>query len=107
MTRYTPSDFDGSQIESTPVSQRVVRAVAAETDTDPIELDCLFDVIDPESLNALFESTKSGSLRTEGAVTFGYADCEVTVYASGDVDVDPNAPAQCETQRVQRVSTNQ
>lgn len=73
--------------ESAPVSQRVTHAVAEETDTDPFDLDPLFDVIDPESLNALFEPTNRGSQRTTGSVAFDYAGCEVTVSADGAVDV--------------------
>lgn len=91
MTRYTPSDFTTDELDSLPVSQRVVRAVAAETDRDPVALERLYDVVDPESLNSLFEPTKAGSLRMDGAVTFDYAGCEVAVYANGTVDVDPAA----------------
>ncbi|RQG91782.1 HalOD1 output domain-containing protein [Natrarchaeobius chitinivorans] len=73
--------------ESAPVSQRVTHAVAEEVDTDPFDLDPLFNVIDPESLNALFEPTNTGSHRTTGSVAFEYAGCEVTVSADGTVDV--------------------
>lgn len=73
--------------ESAPVSQRVTHAVAEETDTDPFDLDPLFDVIDPEGLNVLFKPTNTGSQRTTGSVAFEYAGCEVTVFADGAVDV--------------------
>lgn len=87
MTRYTPADFDTGTAESVPISQRVIRAVAAETDADPLDLDRLFDVVNPESLNALFEPTKRGSSRAMGMVAFQYEGCEVTVHASGEIEV--------------------
>ncbi|WP_306058621.1 HalOD1 output domain-containing protein [Natronococcus wangiae] len=87
MTRYTQADFDGGGAESMAVSQRVVRAVAAELDADPLEMDRLYEAIDPEGLNALFEPTKRGLERATGTVTFRYANCTVTVRADGDVEV--------------------
>lgn len=86
MTRYTPATLDGDD-GSMPVSQRVVYAVAAETDADPLRMDPLYDVIDPESLDELFASTKRAPPRATGSVTFRYAGCTVTVHAGGDVDV--------------------
>lgn len=88
MTRYTAADVDASELETVPVSQRVISAVAAETDTDPLELDRLFDVVNPESLNALFEPTKRGLPRSTGAVTFRYEGCDVTVHATGEVEAE-------------------
>lgn len=86
MTRYAPATLDDDD-ESMPVSQRVVYAVAAETDADPLQMDPLYAVVDPESLDELFASTKHGPPRSTGSVTFRYADCTVTVHAGGDVDV--------------------
>lgn len=73
--------------ESAPVSQRIVHAVAEETNSDPFDLEPLYNTIDAESLNALFEPTKSGSPRAAGSVTFEYAGCEVTVDADNNVQV--------------------
>ncbi|MCU4926889.1 hypothetical protein OB905_13015 [Halobacteria archaeon AArc-dxtr1] len=81
-TMFTPT-------ESAPVSQRVVHAVATETDTDPLELEPLFGVVDPESLDSLFEPTSGGATRSTGTIRFEYEDCEVTVDADGSVDVRP------------------
>lgn len=73
--------------ESAPLSQRVIHAVAEETGTDPFDLNPLFNVVDPENLDALFEPTNTGYQRTTGSVAFEYAGCEVTVSADGAVDV--------------------
>ncbi|TYL38986.1 hypothetical protein CV102_10485 [Natronococcus pandeyae] len=70
-----------------PVSQRVVRAVAIEIDADPLEMEPLYDVIDSEALNALFEPTKRDATRSTGTVAFRYAGCAVTVHADGGVEV--------------------
>lgn len=105
MTRYTPADFDTGASAGVPVSQRVVRAVATETETDPLELDRLFDVINPESLDALFEPTKGGAPRAAGGVTFQYEGCAVTVYANGDVEVAAH-PATQAGSRTESTSAN-
>lgn len=55
----------------------VVRAVAALTDTSPLDLDPLYDVVDPEHLDGLFEGTGDDTVRTES--TFTFDGCEVTV----------------------------
>ena len=83
--------------ESAPVSQQITHTVAETTNTDPLELDPLFNTIDPESLNALFEPTKTGSQRATGSVAFEYAGCGVTVFADGTVDV-ASSDAQTESQ---------
>lgn len=67
-----------------PPSVRVVEAVARETGTDPIELEPLHDVVDPECLNELFRGRAA-----RGHVAFGMADCRVVVSADGAVDVSP------------------
>lgn len=87
MTHYSPTEFGDGEAGPMPVSQRVVRAVAAETDAEPLEMEPLYDVIDPEGLNALFEPTKCGPTRSAGTVTFRYAGCAVTVHADGGVEV--------------------
>lgn len=58
------------------LSEAVVRAVASLTDTPIIDLDPLYDVVDPEHLNGLFEET---DLRQQSSVTFRFNRCTVTV----------------------------
>lgn len=60
------------------ISHRVIEMVAAEVDTDPVELPPLYETIDPEALDALFASSFShGPL--VGQVAFTYGGCEITV----------------------------
>ncbi|QCW02055.1 HalOD1 output domain-containing protein [Natrinema pallidum] len=56
-------------------SQTVLRAVATETNTPVLELEPLYDTIDPEALNTLV--TGNGTVR----VAFDYQDFTVTVDA--------------------------
>lgn len=69
------------------LTERVVTAVAAEQDTDPLELGRLADVIDPEALTELFGDTHSGASRSTGQVVFEYEGCTVTVDGNGGVAV--------------------
>jgi len=73
-------------------SESVVSAVSEATDTDPLEMPRLGDVIDPDALDALFlaesawaEPDGEGS----GTVSFRFNDCDVTVRADGQTVVSP------------------
>lgn len=77
-----------------PLSQRVIEQVARETDTDPIDLEPLFTRIDPDALDALFSDGAGTTVRAEGEVTFPMAGCDVTVDASGAIDVEPHGEHQ-------------
>lgn len=67
------------------ISTRVVEAVARATDTDPLELPPLYDVVDGDSLDACIAELDDGSL------TFTYAGAEVTVASTGTVEVTDTA----------------
>lgn len=68
------------------VSEEVVLSVAAAKGVDPLELDPLFDVIDPEALDALYErdADRTGSPRR---VEFTYEGHRVAVGEDGSVTV--------------------
>jgi len=69
-----------------PLSQTVICAVAAANDVDPLDLDDrLYDCIDPDALDKLFEPTASG---LGGSVQFTMSGCHVTAYDDGTVAVD-------------------
>lgn len=70
-------------------STAVVLAVAAVTETDPLELEMLNDCVDPECLDGLFGPKQDGTPRTGGHVTFSFADHEVTVHSDGTVRLAP------------------
>lgn len=69
------------------VAYRVLQSVATVCGVDPLALPPLYDSIDPDALDALVEGM------TEGEVEFTYADCVVTVTASGAIDVERSGPA--------------
>ena len=61
-----------------PQSIAVVRAIAASTNTTPLELDPLHDVIDLQSLDSVFENA-SEAARSSYSFAFSYDGYEVTV----------------------------
>jgi hypothetical protein len=66
------------------VSVQVVQTVAEHRDTVPVDLPPLFEVIDPDALDTLFNPVQPGvPLGTE--VTFTYVGHEVTVADDGEV----------------------
>lgn len=69
------------------VGEQVVTAVADALDTDPLELPPLYEVIDPDALDHLFETGFPARRRGPGLVIFTLADCEVVVHSDGDIDV--------------------
>jgi len=73
--------------EESVVSERVVMAVSEARDTDPLELPPLYDVVDPDALDALFASGAGESQAGPGNVTFVFDGCEVIVHSDGEVDV--------------------
>ena len=56
----------------------VVRAVSAVTNSQPLELDPLHDVVDPDALDSMFR-VHEGDSRTEGSFRFVFNGCEVLV----------------------------
>jgi hypothetical protein len=75
--------------QQTDVGTAVVRAVAAARDTDPLDVSPLNDVVDPDALDALFQSKIDGSSRDGGTVQFALDGCDVTIESTGDVVVRP------------------
>lgn len=71
------------------ISNEVVLAVARATNSDPTELDPLYEVVDPDALDQLFQPQFNGTERRGGRVMFSIDGCEVTVHANGDIDVTP------------------
>lgn len=81
--------------EGQSLSEAVVHAVSAYTGRETISananetseaLDPLFDTIDPDALDSLFQSSGNGESML-GTVEFWYGGCEVTVDSSGFVIV--------------------
>lgn len=65
-------------------SLRVIDALADATDTDPLELDPLYDAIDPEALDQFVRGDAGDSV----SVQFVYDGHAVEVQGNGSVVVD-------------------
>lgn len=76
--------------EDEPVSTALVMGVAAVTNTPPTEIEPLYDIVDPDALDRLFEPVADSSPRRgDGRVTFPMNGCLVTVYGNGEVEISP------------------
>lgn len=70
------------------LSVTVVNAIADREGVDPLELDpCLYEVIDPAALNALFsgpEDTENGPI---SRIVFSYNGYDVHIAGDGEVRI--------------------
>jgi hypothetical protein len=90
----TPSLKDGAiRAEydwlSTPPSTAIIETVADACDREPMELDPLYDVVDPDALNELLRSSRDDPGADGTTVAFEVADTSVTVHGGGTVVVRP------------------
>lgn len=60
-------------------SEAVVRAVATATDTAVLDLDPLYDVLDPEQLDGIVESGNDDCFHEGSSITFSFNGCRVTM----------------------------
>lgn len=67
------------------VSEAVVLAVAEAKSLDPTSVDPLYEVVDPDALDALFSSAPTA----DGVVFFSLAGCSVRVQSGGLVHAAP------------------
>ncbi|WP_121743038.1 HalOD1 output domain-containing protein [Natronorubrum halophilum] len=74
------SRFDGS------VSIAIVTAVASKRDVDPTELPPLYEWIEPDALDALFEPTRRGGPR-RGHLEFTYDGHEIGVECGDGLEI--------------------
>ena len=63
-------------------SLAIVNEVAERTGTDPAALDPLYDVVDPDAVDALL------ARGFDGTIEFEYADCDVRLRGDGTISVD-------------------
>lgn len=72
------------------ISETVITAVAEAKGVDPLELDPLYTVVDPDALNSMFRPSV-GSPPTSLELRFSMAGCQVVVHGDGEVAVTPPA----------------
>ena len=77
--------FDAQQPHS--MSLAVVEAIESVLDAEDVNNRSLYDIVDPDALDALFGPRSDGLPRTRGSVTLPLADHEVRVHADGLVEV--------------------
>ena len=82
------------------VSDAVVLAVSAIQGRDPISLPPLGEVVDPDSLDRIFDSQLDGMSRTGGRVSFTYADCYVTIDNGEYLSIDVIGPDRSRPERL-------
>lgn len=70
--------------ESTAASTAVVCAVAGTLDAQPREIDPIYDAVDPDALDAVFEDPD----RVPAVVSFGYEGFTVSVCGSGEITLE-------------------
>lgn len=73
-------------------TEAVVDKMSEMTQTDPLELPPIFDVLDPDSLNTLFNGSPSSQPQTETFVIFEYIGHQVTVKRNGAIRITPILP---------------
>lgn len=76
------------------MSNRVVTAVATTKETEPTDLDPLYEVIDPDALDALYGRGGMERAGSPDRVEFTYAGCDVVVAGDGSVTVSTATPDQ-------------
>ena len=84
MTSDIVSTYELSAGESP--TEGVVQALADAADTQPLELEPLYHVLDPDALDSLFTSPSPLGGSNE-FVTFEYGEYTVTFFAEGRVSV--------------------
>ncbi len=87
---------DEASDDAMPVSAHVVTLVADLTESDPCDLDPLYNAVDPDALDRLFPTDEPALDRFPDAVSFTYAGCEITI--SGDGTITARAGEQERTQ---------
>lgn len=78
VTYQAPSDRE-------PLAAAILRRVAATAEVDPLVLPALYDVIDPDALDALVASM------ADGEVSFAYSGWRVSVDSQGGITVSGEA----------------
>lgn len=71
-------------------STAVIEAIAAYHGTEPTDLDQpLYEVIDPDALDALFANAGTVDRPAPDLVAFSYDGCRVQVFRDGSIDLSP------------------
>lgn len=67
-----------------PIAEAVIEATAAATDTDPLDMEPLFGVVDPDALETLVAGPANGD---SVSVSFEFEGRQVTVQRGGRIHI--------------------
>lgn len=79
-------DADERSMDAT-MSDRVITAVANTKGTDPMNLDPIYEVIEPDALDALYKRDELGRARSPERIEFTFCGCEVVIAGKNSVSV--------------------
>jgi len=77
--------------EGHPIGTVVVELVGLATDTDPIDLPAIWEVVDPEAVETVFGPQSASDGVPNAQLSFEYGDCRITVRDDRTVVVQPLA----------------
>lgn len=80
------AEFDSAEIEP---SMAVVEVVVSVSDAGPLQLDPLYEVVDPELIDQFCTRTTRDSQAGDRMISFPYHDYSVTVESRGVIEVEP------------------
>lgn len=93
---HTAQRYEGTTYvirEGESVTDAVVRAVSAEIESHPTELEPLYSAIEPDALDTLFAPQVSGNRRVaNGTIIFRYSDCEIRISDNREVLIKSREP---------------
>lgn len=78
---------DGRSLSFAVIDAIATREGVDTTEIEPPEYEALYDVLNPEALDALFAPREDGTPRSDGQVEFTYCGYDVVVSSDGDVTV--------------------
>lgn len=81
------------------VSEAVVLAVSAIQGRDPTSLPPLREVLDPDSLDSIFDRRFDGVPREGGRVTFTYANCHIRIDNGEYLTIEPMGSEEARPER--------
>ena len=78
--------------EDQPITYEIIEAVAERervdaTDIEPPEYDTLYDVLNPEALDAVFAPREDGTSRGNGWIEFTFCGYDFVVTSDGEIEI--------------------
>lgn len=82
--------FEGQEEhEKLDLTYNIVNGIAEQTDADPCKLPPLYEIIDPEALDAFLRCSDNSDTRPTRSIAFSYCGYRVTADSTGQVKLSP------------------